>query len=84
MHATTKSPIEQSLDIPKACRARTEVGRATLGHKRTSVISEYETGRLLPSLPTALKLAVFYNRSVAERYPSLYGQVQQEIEALVA
>ena len=55
-----------------------------LGHKSTSVISEYETGRLLPSLPTALKLAVVYNRSVAERYPSLYGQVQQEIEALVA
>ena len=52
-----------------------------LGHKSTSIISEYETGRLLPSLPTALKLAVVYNRSVTELYPSLYGQVQQEIEA---
>lgn len=34
-----------------------------LGHKSTSVISEYETGKLLPSLSTALKLAVVYNRS---------------------
>jgi len=52
-----------------------------LGHKSTSVISEYETGKLLPSLSNALKLAVVYNRSVADLYPSLYGQVREEIEA---
>jgi DNA-binding XRE family transcriptional regulator len=52
-----------------------------LGHKSTSVISEYETGKLLPSLSTALKLAVVYNRPVADLYPSLYGQVREEVEA---
>jgi DNA-binding XRE family transcriptional regulator len=52
-----------------------------LGHKSTSVISEYETGKLLPSLATALKLAVVYNRPVADLYPSLYGQVREEVEA---
>jgi DNA-binding XRE family transcriptional regulator len=52
-----------------------------LGHKSTSVISEYETGKLLPSLATALKLAVVYNRSVADLYPILYGQVREEVEA---
>jgi DNA-binding XRE family transcriptional regulator len=52
-----------------------------LGHKSTSVISEYETGKLLPSLSTALKLAVVYNRPVADLYPGLYGQVREEVEA---
>jgi DNA-binding XRE family transcriptional regulator len=52
-----------------------------LGHKSTSVISEYETGKLLPSLATALKLAVVYNRPVADLYPGLNGQVREEVEA---
>ena len=50
-----------------------------LGHKSTSGISEYETGRQLPSLYTALKLAVVYNRPVTELYPDLYRQIQEEV-----
>jgi transcriptional regulator with XRE-family HTH domain len=51
-----------------------------LGYKSTSPISEYETGRLIPSLRTAFKLAVLYNLSLQELYAPLYGEVQQEIE----
>src|SRR6266436_1766716 len=50
-----------------------------LGHKSTSGISEYETGKLLPSLSTALKLAVVYNRPVTELYADLYRQIQEEV-----
>ena len=52
-----------------------------LGHKSTSGISEYETGKLLPSLSTVLKLAVVYNRPVTELYADLYRQVQEEVGA---
>lgn len=51
-----------------------------LGHKSTSTISEYETGRLLPSLPTALRLAVVYDRPITELYPDLYRAIQKEIQ----
>src|SRR5437899_397057 len=51
-----------------------------LGHKSTSTISEYETGRLLPSLPTALRLAVVYDRPVTDLYPDLYRTIREEIQ----
>jgi transcriptional regulator with XRE-family HTH domain len=51
-----------------------------LGYKSTSPISEYETGRLIPSLRTAFKLAILYNLSLQELYAPLYGEIQQEIE----
>ncbi|SRR6266576_283108 len=50
-----------------------------LGHKSRSVISGYETGKLLPSLATALKLAVVYNRPITELYPDLYRRMQEEV-----
>jgi DNA-binding XRE family transcriptional regulator len=53
-----------------------------LGHRSTSVISEYETGKLLPSLPTALRLAMVYNRPVAELYPDLCRQIRDEVDQL--
>ena len=52
-----------------------------LGHKSRSVISEYENGRLLPSLETALRLSVVYDRSLSDLYPELYKQILQETEA---
>ena len=51
-----------------------------LGYRSVSPVSEYETGRLLPSLPTAFKLAALYNVPVAELYAPLYQEVQAEIE----
>jgi len=51
-----------------------------LGHKSTSTISEYETGRLLPSLPTALRLAVVYDRPITDLYPDLYRTIQEEVQ----
>lgn len=52
-----------------------------LGHKTTSAISEYETGRILPNLRTALKLAAIYRTPVADLYASLYGEIESEIDA---
>ena len=53
-----------------------------LGHRSTSVISEYETGRLLPSLPTALRLAVVYNRPITELYPDLFRKIREEVQEI--
>ena len=65
--------------------ARKQVGLAQksvarlLGHKTTSIISEYENGRLLPNLRNALKLAAIYKRSVSELYSPLYREIEQEL-----
>src|SRR5579872_2528253 len=52
-----------------------------LGHRTTSPISEYETGRLLPNLRTAFKLAAIYNVSPTDLYAGLYQNVLAEVEA---
>lgn len=60
---------------------RQKVVARLLGHKSKSPISEYENGRLLPSLRTAFKLAIIYQVSLQDLYGSLYDQVKDEIEA---
>lgn len=50
-----------------------------IGHKGLSTVSEYETGRLLPSLRTALKLSAVYGIPVNDLYRPLYGQIEHEI-----
>jgi len=52
-----------------------------LGHKSTSVISEYETGKQLPSLPIALKLAAIYNRRIRDLYPELFQAAITELQS---
>jgi DNA-binding XRE family transcriptional regulator len=52
-----------------------------LGHRSTSPVSEYETGRLLPSLRTALKLAFIYNTPITELYPALAREIADEIDS---
>src|SRR6266404_1745159 len=79
--------IPQSQNLNRLWIARKKVGLGQksvarmLGYKSTSPISEYETGRLIPSLRTAFKLAVIYNLSLQELYAPLYGEIQQEIES---
>lgn len=51
-----------------------------LGHRSTSSVSEYEHGRALPDLRTALKLEVIYQASLAELYPQLYAEAAQAVE----
>jgi DNA-binding XRE family transcriptional regulator len=52
-----------------------------LGYKSTSPVSEYETGRLLPGLRTAFKLAILLDRPIKELYAPLYKEVEAEIQA---
>lgn len=50
-----------------------------LGHHTTSPISEYETGRWLPNLRTAFKLAAIYNVLPTDLYADLYQDVLAEV-----
>ncbi len=52
-----------------------------LGHRTTSAISEYETGRTLPNLRTAFKLAAIYHTRVSDLYAPLCEQLNNEIKA---
>jgi len=67
-------------------RKRAGFGQKTvarlLGHRTTSPISEYETGRLTPNLRTACKLAVIYNTRVRDLYVSLFKEVEEEVESI--
>lgn len=50
-----------------------------LGHKSVSPISDYEQGKRLPSLETALKLELVLRVPVAFLYQGLYGELKQKI-----
>ena len=50
-----------------------------LGHKTASTISEYETGRLVPNLRTALKLAAIYHTPVEQLYAALNAEAASEV-----
>jgi DNA-binding XRE family transcriptional regulator len=65
----------------KKTNLRQKIVAHLLGHCTTSVISEYETGRLYPNLRTALKLSAIYNTPLSELYGPLYGQVSNEVAA---
>jgi transcriptional regulator with XRE-family HTH domain len=54
---------------------------ALLKHKNTSVISKLEQGRALPTLPTALKLAVIYRIPVDFLYEAMYSNTRNEIRS---
>lgn len=53
-----------------------------LGHKSTSIISEYENGRLLPSLPMALRLSAIYGCNIRDLYPELNAAILAELQAI--
>ena len=53
-----------------------------LGHKSPSPISQYETGRLIPNLRTALKLAVIYQTALPDLYIALQREIEEEVEAM--
>jgi len=62
----------------KAGLAQKSVARL-LGHHSKSPISEYETGRLLPSLLTAFKLAYIYDIALHDLYPQLHEKASEEV-----
>lgn len=50
-----------------------------LGHKSTWPISDYERGKRLPTLTTALKLEIILRVPVAFLYQDLYGNLKRKI-----
>jgi len=50
-----------------------------LGHKSTTHISDYERGKRLPSLKTALKLEIILCTPIAFLYHETYTQLKQDI-----
>jgi len=50
-----------------------------LGHKRPAHLSDYERGRCVPSLETALKLEIVLGVPVAFLYPTRYRALKAEI-----
>jgi transcriptional regulator with XRE-family HTH domain len=50
-----------------------------LGHKDTSNLSRYESGEMLPSLGTAIKLSVLYQVPLPKLFPALHDRVVTEI-----
>ena len=80
-----QSPQANKLNRLCITRKKIGLGQKTvarlLGHRTTSVISEYETARVLPNLRMALKLSVIYDAPLAELYRPLYSQVCNEVEA---
>jgi transcriptional regulator with XRE-family HTH domain len=53
---------------------------ALVGQDRT-MISMYERGRVLPTLTSAGMFQVLFGLSVAEIFPELFRQLEQELEA---
>jgi transcriptional regulator with XRE-family HTH domain len=82
MH-TPRAQYENKLWIArkKAGLEQKSVARL-MGYKSVSPISEYETGRLLPSLSTALRLSIIYNTPLKELYAALYAEMEQEVSSL--
>lgn len=50
-----------------------------LGHRDTSMVSRYETGRSLPPLEVALKLEIIYRVPVAFLFPQAYEQLREAL-----
>jgi transcriptional regulator with XRE-family HTH domain len=50
-----------------------------LGHRSSARISDYETGRRLPSLPTALKLGVIYRTALDELFAPLRAALREAL-----
>jgi transcriptional regulator with XRE-family HTH domain len=55
-----------------------------LRNRSASAVSEYETGRILPALRTALKLEIIYGTPVSELYAPLRQKLAGEIDRLRA
>jgi|1185.fasta_scaffold00023_7 transcriptional regulator with XRE-family HTH domain len=53
---------------------------ALVGQDRT-MISMYERGRILPTLPSAGMFQVLFGLSVADIFPELFKQLEQGLEA---
>ncbi len=81
-----RRPRHQNINRLWIARKKVGLGQKSvarlLGHKSTSPISEYETGRLLPNLRTALKLAVIYQTPLPDLYTPLQRQIEEEVEAM--
>jgi DNA-binding XRE family transcriptional regulator len=52
-----------------------------IGHRGTSMLSRYESGRSLPPLLTALRLEILYRTPVAFLYVGIYKRLKDEMRS---
>jgi transcriptional regulator with XRE-family HTH domain len=50
-----------------------------IGHRGTSLLSRYESGHMLPSLETALRLSILYQAPLSQLFPELHSRIVTEI-----
>lgn len=55
-----------------------------LGRRSIASVCEYESGRKLPTLPTAIRLELIYGMPMSALFPDLYRELAGEISALKA
>lgn len=80
--STTSHCVTNRLWIYRKQRGYSQKMVATLlGHKTAVHVSDYERGRCLPSLETALKLEIILGVPVAFLYPTPYRALKEEIHA---
>src|SRR5436305_15068855 len=55
-----------------------------LDKRSLASVSEYESGRKLPSLATALRLEILYRMPLSELFPDLYASLAAEVRSVRA
>lgn len=72
---------DNKLWIARKCAGYTQKQVAELLGVSLSLISQYEKGGKLPSLPIGLKIEHIYGRPLAALYPKLYAATTEEVGA---
>ena len=80
MRTNAHKKFKNELSLARASRGLSRKNVAqVLGYKRTTPLSNFERGKRLPSLKTALRLEILYRRPVAFLFPDLYVSLRSEI-----
>ena len=50
-----------------------------IGQRDTTLLSRYESGRMMPSLETAFRLSILYQTPLTRLFPELHSRIVTEI-----
>lgn len=78
MDTPTQKPNDLVLYRRRMGFTQKQVARL-LGQRDASMVSHYEHGRAMPSLPVALGLEIIYRTPVAFLFPDMYNDLKRGI-----